>query len=180
MRALIIVMFLVSTTLVATVRAQIAVPRIDLVNESVKLEGQSSISGLALRCHVVAADLDSNVSFVPSIGYWRDSDRFPEFGIQHVSQRDWTFGVDARYRFSPWKSFRAFLGGGVAIHAIGTKFRRTGEPEVSSDLTRPGLNVLAGIEFPPAVHIQSSVEIAYHAVSHFGQFKLNWVVGFRL
>lgn len=179
MRAL-IAMFLVSTAVAATARAQIVVPRIELVNESVKLEGQSSIAGLALRCHVVAAELDSNISFVPSIGYWRDSDRFPEFGIQHVSQRDWTFGVDARYRFSTWKSFRPFLGGGLGIHAMGTKFRRTGELEVSSNVTRPGLHVLAGIEMPAAARIQSSVEIAYHAVNHFGQFKLNWIIGFRL
>lgn len=179
MRALIAV-FLIWATVAAPARAQIAVSRIELVNESIKLEGQSAIAGLALRCHVVAADLDSNISFVPSIGYWRDSDRFPEFGIQHVSQRDWTFGVDARYRFSPWKSIRPFLGGGLGIHAIGTKFRRTGELEVSSDVTRPGLNVLAGIELPAAARLQSSVEIAYHAVSHFGQFKLNWIIGFRL
>ncbi len=179
MRALLLTLLTV-VALVPAVHAQIAVSRIELVNESVKLEGQSSIAGFALRCHVVAADLDSNVSVVPSIGYWRDSDRFPEFGIQHVSQRDWTFGVDARYRFSPWKSFRPFLGGGLGIHAIETKFRRTGEVEISSSKTRPGLNVLAGLELPSAARIQSSVEIAYHAVSHFGQFKLNWVVGFRL
>lgn len=179
MRALLLTCF-AFLVLVPAARAQIEVPRLDFVNESVKLEGQSAIAGLALRCHLVAAELDSNVSFVPSIGYWRDSDRFPEFGIQHVSQRDWTFGVDARYRFTLSQPFHPYFGGGLGIHAIETKFRRFGEPEVTNSATRLGLSVLVGLDLPAAGRLQSSVELAYHAVSHFGQFKLNWVLGIRL
>lgn len=179
MRALLAFLF-ASITLVSVGQAQIAVSRIELVNETVKLEDQSAIAGVALRCHVVAADLDSNISFVPSIGYWRDSDRYPEFGIQHASQRDWTFGVDARYGFTLSKPFRPYVGGGLDLHAIAAEFQPTGGAEASSDATRLGLHVLIGLDLPAAARIQSSVELAYHAVSHLGQFKLNWIIGVRL
>jgi hypothetical protein len=68
----------------------------------------------------------------------------------------------------------------LGLHAIESRFTRFNEPTVSSDATRLGLNVLLGLELPAAARVQSSVEIAYHAVSHFGQFKLNWIIGLRL
>ena len=175
-----VLFLLTSITLASVGRAQIAVSRIELVNETVKVEGQSAIAGLALRCHVVVAALDSSISFVPSIGYWRDSDRYPEFGIQHVAQRDWTFGLDARYAFAMKFPVQPYFGGGVDLHAIAAEFQRTGETEATSDATRLGLHVLFGIDLPAAARIQSSFELAYHAVSDLGQFKMNWVIGVRL
>jgi hypothetical protein len=161
-------------------RAQVYAERIELVNATSKLEGQSSVGGFAARVHVMTDLLGPNTAIVPYLEHWGDSDRFPEFGIDKASQRDWSLGAEARYRFDIGSSWRPYAGGGLGLHLLRSTISRSGQPEIVDSWTRLGLSMVCGVDLPSVSRIQSSVEIGYHFVSGFNQFKINWGFGVKL
>lgn len=153
------------------------IDRVELLTQTVRVKGQSSVSGFALRMHLESWAAEKGMRIVPAIEYWRDSDRFPEFGIAHASQQDWTLGADARYRFDVKKSWRPYAGAGMGLHFLKSTFEPVGEQEAANTSTRLGLNFLLGVDLPPASSLQSSIELNYHLVSGFQQLKINWGFG---
>jgi hypothetical protein len=160
--------------------AQVACDRIEFVNATTKLEGQSSVGGFGARVYLLTDLLGPNTAIVPYLEHWGDSDRFPEFGIDKASQRDWSLGADARYRFEIGKSWRPYAGGGLSMHFLRSTIERAGQPEIADSASRIGLSVLGGIDLPSVSRIQSSVEVGYQLVSGFNQFKIYWGFGVKL
>jgi opacity protein-like surface antigen len=157
-----------------SLRAQDRVERLEFVNATIKARGQSSVPGLAVRLHLVGGAFGKNGALVPAIEYWSTSAHYPEFGIAKVSQRDWTLGADARYHFDIHKSWRPYAGGGLGLHILRSAIDPVGAPERADDSLKLGMNVLTGVDLPSVSNIQSSVEVTYHFVAGFRQFKVNW------
>jgi opacity protein-like surface antigen len=165
---------------VSPAAAQVGLERIEFVNGSVKAEGQSAVPGNALRFHLAGGDLDDNWSVVPAIEYWRDSDHFPEFGVEKITQRDWTVGADARYHVNVKKSWRPYVGGGFGLHLIKSTFDPVTGPSEQETSKKFAPNLLLGVDLPAASFIQSAVELNYQMVSGFRQFKINWGIGVKI
>lgn len=149
---------------------------VDGMMQTVKVEGQSGVSGMALRTRIESDDLPVNVCIMPVIEYWRDADRIEDFDIRAV-QSDLTFAVDARYDFTG-KSVQPYLGAGLGMHFINQDFEAPRQDiDWSEDHTRFGPEFLLGVQLAPAGWLQSFIEAKYAIVSDFNQFKLNWGFG---
>jgi opacity protein-like surface antigen len=149
---------------------------VDGMMQSVKVEGQSGVSGMALRTRIESDDLPVGISLLPAIEYWRDSDRIEDFDIRAV-QSDLTFGVDGRYDFGG-DAVRPYLGAGFGVHIINQDFEAPRQDiDWSEDHTRFGPQFFLGVQLAPAGWLQSFVEAKYAVVSDFNQFKLNWGFG---
>jgi hypothetical protein len=151
--------------------------RVEFLTQTVRVEGQSAISGFALRLHAEPWAKKKGLSLVPAIEHWRDADEFPEFGIAKVSQRDWTIGADMRYRFESEKTWHPYAGAGMALHLLKSVYEPLDQPEIEDNSTRVGFNFLAGVDLPPAASFQSSIELNYHLLPGFQQLKINWGFG---
>lgn len=149
---------------------------VDGMMQTVKAEGQSGVSGMALRTRIESDDLPVGISLMPAIEYWRDSDRIEDFDV-HASQSDLTIGLDARYDFGG-ESVQPYLGGGVGAHFLNQEFQapRVGIDE-KKDHTRFGPEFFLGVQLAPAGWLESFIEAKYAIVSDFNQFKLNFGFG---
>ncbi len=151
---------------------------IDGMMQTVKAEGQSSISGLGLRCRLESEDLPEGVIVMPTIEYWRDLNRIEDFGVRS-SQSDFTLGADARYDFGGSSALVPYAGAGLGLHLIRQEFQATelGIPLARHDHTKLGPDLLVGVQLAPVGWLQSFAEAKYAFVHPFGQFKLNWGMG---
>lgn len=150
---------------------------IDVMTQTVKQEGQSTISGLGIRLRMQSDDLPAGLTLVPTLEHWRDSDRLQDFNIR-ATQRDLTLGLDGRYDWQ-WGNWRPYAGAGLGAHFIKTTFEApdlgvAGEEETR---TKVGPDVLVGLQLSPIAWLQSFAEAKYYYVPPFRQFKLNWGLG---
>ena len=150
---------------------------IDGMTQNVKQEGQSAISGLAMRVRIGSDDLPVGMSIMPTIEYWKDSDQIGDFNIKS-SQKDLSVGVDLRYDLS-MGAWKPYLGAGVASHFITSKFEAPdiGVAELEEGHTKVGPNMLLGLQLAPLGFLQSFIEAKYSYVPPYRQFKLDWGFG---
>jgi hypothetical protein len=149
---------------------------VDGMMQTVKSEGQSGVSGMALRTRIDSDDLPAGIGLMPSIEFWRDSDRLEDFDV-HAEQSDLTLGLDGRYDFGG-DTIQPYLGAGFGVHFLDQEFSapRAGLDQ-KEDNTRFGPDFFLGIQLAPAGWLQSFVEAKYFVVSDWNQFKLNWGFG---
>jgi opacity protein-like surface antigen len=149
---------------------------VDGMMQTVKAQGQSGVSGLALRTRLESDDLPLGVSLMPSIEYWRNADRLQDFGVRS-SQSDLTMGLDGRYDFGGG-TIAPYVGGGLGLHFINQQIRApTLGMDQKADHTRLGPDLFLGAQLAPVGAIQSFVEAKFAFVSDYRQFKLNWGLG---
>ncbi len=149
---------------------------IDGMMQTVKPEGQSGVSGLALRTRVESDDLPAGMTLMPAIEYWRNSDHLDDFGVR-ATQSDLTLGVDGRFDFQ-WRTVAPYLGAGLGLHFIKQEFEATTlDVNQETSHTRLGPDLLAGVQLAPAAWLQSFFEAKYAFITSYRQFKLNWGLG---
>ena len=146
---------------------------IDAMTATVFQEGQSSFSGLAIRCRLHDARLLDNVEFLPTVEYWRNSSSIEAFGLRAV-RRDATLGGDARWMF-PGEAWRAYAGAGVAIHFLSDEVDAPtlGLNKANNSLTKGGVALLGGVAFGTKSKIGNFIEAKGHLVGGFRQLKVN-------
>ena len=54
-----------------------------------------------------------------------------------------------------------------------------GLPRAETSLTKGGVSVLGGVLFPVGAKLQNFLELKYHWVTDYRQFKLNFGIGYR-
>jgi len=147
---------------------------IDALQSTVMQKGQSSFSGMAVRTRLTSARLVPGFDFLPSIEYWRSKTTVSAFGIE-TSRRDATLGVDARYTFKR-EGWTPYGGVGYGIHFISNKVNAPtlGLNDEEDSLVKGGIALLGGINFPLTERIDNLLELKYHVLSDYGQFKLSW------
>jgi opacity protein-like surface antigen len=165
------------STVPAAARAQsLRFLGVDGMMQTIKPQGQSGVSGLALRTRLQSDDLPAGMSLMPSIEYWRNADRLDDFGVR-ATQSDFTAGVDGRFDFR-WRSVSPYLGGGLGLHFIKQEFVASAlDLNQRIDHTKLGPDVFAGVQMAPAGWLQSFFETKFAFVPSYRQFKLNWGVG---
>jgi len=153
---------------------------IDATTSTVMQEGQSSLSGLALRLRFHPAALIRNVEIMPTIEYWRNSNSLSAFGIES-SRKDATLGVDARYVFYR-DGWEPYLGAGYAVHFLSSSVNAPalGLVDASDSFTKGGLAALAGVSVPLTTKVHNFFEVKYHHVTENRQLKLNWGISSNL
>ncbi len=159
----------------------IGVSRLEFVSEAVKVKDQSAVSGYGLRVHLAGGDLNRGFEIVPALEYWRDLDRIPQLGINEVMQRDWTVGVDARYRIGSDAGWTPYVGGGFGMHLVRSVVdvvpQGAAPFSAENSSTKFAPNLLIGLDFPAAGPIRNVVELNYHFVPDLEQLKLNFGIG---
>jgi len=155
-------------------------PGIDIIMSTVMQEQQSSISGLAVRGRLHSAALLDNVTILPTIEWWRSSSHIEPYGIE-ARRSDNTLGVDLRYEFQS-KGVQPYLGGGIAAHFLSSRVDAPslGVNDATKSITKGGFAVLGGMTFPLTSRLQNFIELKYHYVTDYRQFKLNWGIAFAL
>src|SRR5262249_11926060 len=119
---------------------------LDGMTQTVKQEGQSAITGLALRARLGSDDLPVNMTIMPTLEYWKDCDRLDDFNIRST-QKDLALGVDARYDLS-LGSWRPYAGAGLSTHFIKTTISAPSVGGAASEQSHAkiGPNVLLGLQ----------------------------------
>jgi opacity protein-like surface antigen len=151
---------------------------IDALQSTVMQKGQSSFSGLGVRARMTSARLVPGFDFLPSIEYWRSKTTVSTFGIE-TSRRDATLGVDARYTFKR-EGWSPYAGVGYGVHFISNKVNAPslGLTDEEDSLVKGGIAILGGVNFPLTERIDNLVDLKYHVLSDYGQFKLSWGLAF--
>ncbi len=142
--------------------------RLELLNQSVRLEGQSATVGLGLRAHLAGGDLNEGFVLMPVIEYWREKDRIENVAVVELMQRDWRFGADVRYNFGSGTGWTPYVGGGFALHSVRSS-SYAAFPGFAPLATEDGNtlfspNLLGGVDLPLTGRIRNSFEIAYDMV----------------
>ncbi len=155
-------------------------PGVDIIMSTVMQENQSSISGLALRGRLHSPLLLDNVTIMPTLEWWRSSNKVEPFGIEST-RNDNTLGVDVRYEFTE-KGFTPYLGGGLAVHFLSSRVDAPvlGINDATKSITKGGLALLGGVSIPLTSRIQNFLEVKYHHLSDYRQLKLNWGIAIGL
>ena len=157
--------------------------RLEFLNQSVRLEGQSAVVGMGFRAHLTGGDLNDGFAIMPTIEYWRDKDKAPEIGINEVMQRDWRFGADVRYRLGDGEGWTPYVGGGFAMELTrsvsNVTFPGTGPLQIEDSNTVFAPNLLGGVDLPMTGRIRNSLEIAYDIVPDLHQWKVNFAIGWQ-
>jgi hypothetical protein len=157
--------------------------RLEFLNQSVRLSGQSAVVGMGFRAHLSGGDLNDGFAVMPVVEYWRDKDKAPEIGINEVMQRDWRFGADLRYRLGDGIGWTPYVGGGIAMELTrsvsNVTFPGTGPLQIEDSDTVFAPNLLAGVDLPMPGRIKNSLEIAYDMVPDLKQWKVNFAIGWQ-
>ena len=135
--------------------------------------GQSSFSGTGLRVHVQSPLLIPEISFVPVIEYWRNTNRLEAFDIKS-SQNDAALGFEARYQF-PREGFKPYIGAGWSAHFISSEVHSQSLGLDKTDsVTRGAFTLLGGVNMPITPKLSNVLELKFHYLPGDSQTKLNY------
>ena len=181
--ALAALLFSTVSILTAAPAGAVALTRLEFLNQSVRLSGQSAVVGMGFRAHLSGGDLNDGFAVMPVVEYWRDKDKAPEIGINEVMQRDWRFGADMRYRLGDGLGWTPYVGGGFAMELTrsvsNVTFPGTGPLQIEDSDTVFAPNLLAGVDLPMPGRIKNAIEIAYDMVPDLKQWKVNFAIGYQ-
>lgn len=150
----------------------------DLLMSNVMQEHQTSISGFGIRGRFQSQLLIDNVTFMPTIEWWRSANHIDPYGIE-AQRIDNTLGCDVAYQF-PVKDMVPYAGVGFAIHFMSSKVNAPslGVYNAEKTLTKGGPTLLLGVGFPLTQTVQNFLELKYHHISDYRELKLSWGIGF--
>jgi uncharacterized protein involved in copper resistance len=140
---------------------------------------QSSFSGIGLRAHVQSPLLIPQITFLPVIEYWRNTNKLDAFDIKS-SQTDATLGFEARYTFAR-EGFKPYLGLGWGAHFMSSEVDSPSLAlEKSDSVTRGAMTVLGGVTMPITEKLLNVLEVKFHYLPGDNQTKLNYGLSFKL
>ncbi len=153
---------------------------IEAMTATVLQEDQSSFSGLAVRVRLQPPRMMKQFELMPTIEWWRNSSTLRPYDI-HTTRKDATIGVDARWNFAS-ESFRPYIGAGWGLHFLSDKVNAPslGVPEQTYSVTKGGLAILGGVSFALSGKLDNFLDLKYHHVTDFRQFKINWGISYNL
>jgi opacity protein-like surface antigen len=151
---------------------------VDGLMSNVMQEHQSSISGFGIRGRFQSQMLVDNVTFMPTIEWWRSASHVDPYGID-TERVDNTLGLDVAYRF-PVHEMIPYGGLGFAAHFMSSKVNAPmlGVYNAEKTLTKGGLTALLGVAFPLTTSVQNFLELKYHHITDYRELKLSWGIGF--
>jgi opacity protein-like surface antigen len=171
---------LLLSALPALARAAGLVTGVDGMTSTIMQQHQSSFSGLGVRARLHPARLAAGFELMPSIEYWRNSTTVDPFDIK-TARKDATLGCDAIYHFQT-KNFQPYLGAGFGIHFLSSEVNAPslGLDHASDSVIKGGLAVLGGTSFAISTRFSNFVEVKYHHLPGFSQFKINWGLSYSM
>jgi opacity protein-like surface antigen len=177
MRHALIVAALAAITLAPPASAE-AKAGVDGLMSNVMQEHQSSISGFGIRGRFQSQLLVDNVTFMPTIEWWRSASHVDPYGID-TERVDNTLGLDVAYRF-PVHDMIPYGGLGFAAHFMSSKVNAPmlGVYNAEKTVTKGGLTALIGVAFPLTTSVQNFLELKYHHITDYRELKLSWGIGF--
>ena len=151
---------------------------IDGLMSNVMQEHQTSISGFGIRGRFQSQLLVDNVTFMPTIEWWRSASHVDAYGID-TQRVDNTLGLDVAYQF-PVHDMIPYAGMGFAAHFMSSKVNAPllGVYNAEKTITKGGLTALIGIAFPLTASVQNFLELKYHHITDYRELKLSWGIGF--
>jgi len=172
------ILALLVITIPATGLAATTLSRFEAMTSTVFQEQQTSFSGLGTRVIFQSDELVQGIAFVPGIEYWRNTTRVKAYEI-NANRRDATLNLDARYMFQ-FRNVAPYLGGGYGLHFLSTAVEAPalGLARAETSLIKGGVSVLGGVMFPIGSKLQNFIELKYHYVTDYSQFKLNFGLGY--
>lgn len=152
----------------------------EAMTSTIMTHGQSSFSGLGFRARVQPPMLIKAVSIMPSFEYWRNTASVQPYDIKSA-KKDAALAVTARYDFK-LKGWNPYAGAGYALHFLSSEVQapQLGIPNASHSLTKGGFTGLGGVSFPITDRFSNFIELQYHFLPDYEQFKINWGLGFNL
>ena len=146
---------------------------LEAMTTTVFQEGQTSFSGLALRAAFGSDLLFPGVTLLSGIEWWRNSTKVESYELS-ADRRDVTLAFDARYTFE-FRNVQPYLGMGYGMHFLNTEVSAPtlGLPRAENALIKGGVSGHAGLLFPVGSKFQNLVEVKYHHVTDYRQWKLN-------
>jgi hypothetical protein len=153
---------------------------VDIMTSTIKQEKQSSFSGLAARARMTSPIFIQGIEFMPTMEYWRSASTVDAFGIR-TARKDATVVFDVRYAFKS-SGTRPYLGVGYGLHFMSASVDAPnyGISNASQALTKGGFDALGGLAFPLTQKIENFLELKYHNVTGYRQFKFSWGVSINL
>ena len=158
------------SALPALARAGI-VTGVDGMTATVMQQHQSSFSGLGLRVRLHPTELAAGFELLPSIEYWRNSTRLDPFDIR-TTRKDATLAMDAVYHMTS-KNWKPYFGGGFGLHFLSSAVESP-SLTASNSIVKGGLAALVGTSFGLTEKVDNFIEVKYHHLPGFSQFKINW------
>jgi len=141
--------------------------------------GESSFSGIGMRAHVQSALLIPEISFVPVMEYWRNTNTLEAFDIKS-SQNDAALGFEARYTF-PREGFQPYLGAGWSMHFLSSEVHSPSLALDKSDtVTRGAMTLMGGVNMPITTRLSNVLEVKFHYLPGDSQTKLNYGLSYKL
>jgi hypothetical protein len=158
----------------ATSSAVTTLSGLEAMTATVFQEGQTSFSGLGLRTTFKSDALIGGFTFLPGIEWWRNSTKVKSYEIS-ATRRDVTLAFDARYRFE-FKNVEPYLGLGFGMHFLNTEVSAPtlGLASAENSLIKGGASAHMGLLFPVGSKFQNLIELKYHHVTDYRQYKLNF------
>jgi len=153
---------------------------IEAMTATVMQEDQSSFSGLAVRVRIQPPQMMRQFELMPTIEWWRNSNTLRPYDI-HTTRKDATLGVDARWNFTT-ETFKPYIGAGFGLHFLSDKVSAPtfGLTNQTYSVTKGGLAVLGGVSFALSGRLDNFLDLKYHHVTDFRQFKINWGLSYNL
>jgi len=153
---------------------------IEAMTATVMQEDQSSFSGLAVRVRIQPPQMMQQFELMPTIEWWRNSSTLRPYDI-HTTRKDATLGVDARWNFTT-EGFKPYIGAGWGLHFLSDKVSAPifDLPDQTYSVTKGGLAVLGGASFALSGRFDNFIDLKYHHVTDFRQFKINWGISYNL
>ena len=147
---------------------------LEAMTATVFQEGQTSFSGLGLRTTFKSDALVPGFTFLPGIEWWRNSTKVESYELS-AERRDITLACDARYTFT-FKNVEPYLGLGFGMHFLNTEVSAPtlGLASAENSLIKGGVSGTAGLLFPVGSKFQNLIELKYHHVTDYRQYKLNF------
>ena len=178
MRFILAFLALLLTASPAATFAATTLSSVEAMTSTVFQEQQTSFSGLGARVTFQSDAMVPGIAFVPGIEYWRNTTYLNAYEID-ANRRDATLNLDARYRFH-FKNVAPYLGAGYGLHFLSTEVEAPalGLPRAETSLIKGGVSVLGGFLFPVGGRFQNFLELKYHHVTDYRQFKLNFGIGY--
>lgn len=172
--------FLLAAFLPAASLAATTMTSVEGMTSTVFQERQTSFSGIGARVTFQSDATTSGLSFVPGIEYWRNKTNVDAYQIS-ANRRDATLDLDARYRFK-FRNVVPYLGAGYGLHFLTTEVEAPalGLARAETSLVKGGVSAMGGFLFPMGGKLQNFLELKYHWVTDYNQFKLNFGIAYAL
>ena len=141
-----------------------------------------SLSGLSLSGHAYLGDVAQNIGLYPEVVYWSASKDLGSGFDWSVS--DFAINANAHYRLSTQGNVQPYVGAGLGLNFLSSTVKMSlpffGTTEVSSSVTRLGINILGGAEYSLNSDLSVVADARYVIASDFNHFMIRAGVMYAL